>query len=42
MSKLDTLRNALDLFPAEKGLVPGRSLDALRADARRRLGRESA
>ena len=42
MSKLDTLRNALDLFPAEKGPVPGRSLDALRADARRRLGRESA
>lgn len=39
MSKLDTLRNALDLFPAEKGPVPGRSLDALRADARRRLGR---
>ena len=42
MSKLDTLRNALDLFPAETGPVPGRSLDALRADARRRLGRESA
>ena len=42
MSKLDTLRRGLDLFPGEKDPAPGRSLDAMRADARRRLGRESA
>lgn len=42
MSKLDTLRRGLDLFPGEKDPEPARSLDALRADARRRLARESA
>ena len=42
MSKLDTLRRGLDLFPGEKDPAPGRSLGAMRADARRRLGRESA
>lgn len=41
MTKPDTLRRNPDPFPGEKDLAPDRSLAALRADAQRRLRRET-